>query len=70
MFYGPPELAQIDNSKEFKGMCLILLKRFSIYVVYGQPRYPQAQGLIKQANGVTKTKLAAYIREMGISKNK
>ena len=70
MFCGPPEIAQMDNGKEFKGICLILLKRFGIHVVYGRPRHPQAQGLVEQANGVAKVKLGAYLKEMGIAKNK
>ena len=70
IFCRPPELAQMDNDKEFKGMCLILLKGFGIHVVYGRPRHPQAQGLVEQANGVAKVKLDAYLKEMGISKNK
>ena len=65
MCFGPPEITQIDNSKEFKGVCLILLKRFSIYIVHGQPRRPQTQGLVEQANSVAKTELAACLREIG-----
>ena len=65
MGFGPPEIAQMDNSKEFKGVCLILLKRFGIRIVHGRPRRPQTQGLVEQANGVAKTKLAAYLREIG-----
>ena len=65
MCFGPPEIAQMDNGKEFKGICLLLLKRFGIPIVHGRPRRPQTQGLVEQANGVAKTKLSAYPREMG-----
>ena len=65
MFAGPPEIVQMDNGKEFKGVCLLLLKRFGIRIVNDRSRRPQTQGLVEQANGVAKTKLAAYLREMG-----
>ena len=65
MCFGPPTVAQMDNGKEFKGLCLILLKRFGIPIVNGRPRRPQTQGLVEQANGVAKTKLAVYLRELG-----
>ena len=65
MFCGEPEITQADNGKEFKGACLILLKRFSIRIINGQPRRPQTQGLIEQANSVAKTKLSAYLWELG-----
>ena len=35
MCFGPPEVAQMDNSKEFKGLYLILLKRFGIRIING-----------------------------------
>ena len=63
--FGPPEIAQMDNGKEFKGVCLLLLKRFGIRIIHGRPRRPQTQGLVEQANGVAKLKLGAYLREMG-----
>ena len=68
MCFGPPEIAQMDNGKEFKGACLLLLKRFGIRIVHGRPRRPQTQGLVEQANGVAKTKLAAYLKEMGTTR--
>ena len=64
MCFGPPEIAQIDNGKEFKGVCLLLLKRFGVRIVHSRPRRPQTQGLVEQANGVAKTKLGAYLREI------
>ena len=65
MFCGKPEITQADNGKEFKGACLILLKRFGIRIINGQPCRPQTQGLIEQANSVVKTKLSAYLWELG-----
>ena len=65
MCFGSPQIAQMDNGKEFKGVCLLLLKRFGIRIVHGRPRRPQTQGLVEQANGVAKAKLAAYLQEMG-----
>ena len=63
--FGPPEILQIDNGKEFKGACLILFKRFGIRVIYGRPRRPQTQGGVEQANGTVKTKISSYLAENG-----
>ena len=41
IFYEPPEIAHIDNSKEFKGTYLLLLKRFSMRIINGRPHQPQ-----------------------------
>ena len=35
MCFRPPEIVQIDNGKEFKGLALILLKRFGIRIING-----------------------------------
>ena len=64
MFCGEPEIAQLDNGKEFKSACLMMLKRFGVRIINGRPRRPQTQGLVEQANGVVKTKLGVYLREM------
>ena len=68
MFCAEPEILQMDNGSEFKGVCLMLLKRFGIRVINGRPRRPQTQGLVEQANGVAKTKLGVYLREMVTNK--
>ena len=68
MFCGEPELIQMDNGSEFKGVCLMLIKRFGIRVINGRPRRPQTQGLVEQSNGVAKTKLGVYLREMATKK--
>ena len=65
MCFGPPEIVQMDNGNKFKGLALILLKRFGICIINGRPRSPQTQGLVEQSNSVAKTKIAAYLREMG-----
>ena len=66
MFYGAPEITQMDNSKEFKGVCLMMLKRFGICIINGRPRQPQTQGCVEQANSTAKTKLGGFLREIGI----
>ena len=66
--FEPPEIAQIDNSKEFKGAYLLLLKRFNIQIVHGRPRRPQTQGLVEQANSIAKIKLAAYLKKISTTK--
>lgn len=58
--YGMFDICQCDNGKEFKGACLILLKRYGIRVVNGRPRSPQTQGLVEQANSVAKAKIRAW----------
>ena len=47
MFYGEPEIFQMDNGKEFQGAILILLKRFGIHTIDGGPRRPQTQVLVE-----------------------
>ena len=61
MFYGPPEIAHMDNGKEFKGACLMLLKRFGIRIINGRPRRSQTQGSVEQGNYVAKTKLGTHL---------
>jgi hypothetical protein len=58
-FY-PPKILQCDNSKEFKGAVLILLRKYRIKLINGVPRTPQTQGLVEQANGVVEQKIAAW----------
>ena len=33
--FGPPEIVQMDNGKEFNGICFLLLKRFEVCIVNG-----------------------------------
>ena len=56
-FLGCPEICQSNNSKESKGLLLILLKRHGIRIIYSRSRTPQTQGLIEQGNTVVKNKL-------------
>jgi hypothetical protein len=56
----PPEIAQMDNGREFKGALLRLIRRIGSQVVNRSPRYPQSQGLVEQANGVMEHKLRAW----------
>ena len=65
--YGPPEMLQSDNGSHFKGAVDYLLKAHGIKVKHGQPRNPQVQGLLKQANGVVRSRLAKWKTETGSS---
>jgi hypothetical protein len=56
---------QCDNGKEFKGVLLILLRKYGTQIVNGAPRSPQTQGLVEQANGVVETKLRAWKMDNG-----
>jgi len=58
---GIPRILQCDNGVEFKGVLLILLKKYGIKIINGRARHPQTQGLIEQANGVVKTKLRFWL---------
>jgi len=49
-----PKILQCDNSKEFKGVLLVLLKKYGVKIINRRPRYLQTQGLVEQANGVVK----------------
>jgi hypothetical protein len=60
---GIPHIIQCDNGKEFKGVLLILLKKYGIKIVNGCPRHPQTQGLVEQANRVMKIKLSCWLKE-------
>jgi len=54
---------QCDNGVEFKGVLLILLKKYGIKIINGRPRHPQTQGLVEQANGVIKVKLCCWLAD-------
>ena len=61
------EILQSDNGGEFKGVCLELMRRYGIKVINGRPRTPRTQGLIEQANGTVKTRIASWKRTYGSS---
>jgi hypothetical protein len=56
----PPKIVQADNSREFKGVLLILLRKYRIQIINGAPRSSQIQSLVKQTNRVIETKLRAW----------
>jgi len=58
--FEPPEILQCDNGREFKGVLLILLKKYGVKVINGRPRTPSTPGLVEQANGTVKTHLRAW----------
>ena len=61
-YFGIPELIQSDNGTEFQGACSDLLQVFGIKVINGRPRTPRTQGLVEQANGTVKKKIASWKR--------
>jgi len=63
--FEPPAILQCDNGREFKGVLLILLKRYGVKVINGRPRTPSTQGLVEQANGTVKTRLRAWKEDTG-----
>jgi transposase InsO family protein len=49
--FGPPQILQCDNGKEFKNSKLIeFSKNKKIILINGKPRYPQSQGKIERFN--------------------
>lgn len=65
--FGIPEIIQSDNSTEFLGVYLELLRIYRIKVINGRPRTPRTQGLVEQANGIVKKKIASWTRTHGIN---
>lgn len=61
------DILQSDNSSEFKGVCLELVKSFGIHLINSRPRTSQTQSLVKQANGTVKTCINAWKRTHGSS---
>ena len=61
------EILQSDNGSEFKGICLELIRRYGVKVINGRPRTPRTQGLVEQANGTVKTRIASWKRIYGSS---
>jgi hypothetical protein len=59
-YVEPPEIVQCDNGREFKGVLLILLKKYGVKVIHGQLHTSSTQGLVEQANGTVKTRLRAW----------
>jgi len=41
--FEPPEILQFDNGREFKGVLLILHKKYGVKVINGRPRTPSTQ---------------------------
>lgn len=70
-FYALPDKTAAGVAKsvaqllgaEFKGVLLILLKKYGVKIINGRPRHPQTQGLVEQANGVMKTKLRCWLAD-------
>jgi len=60
---GIPKIIQCDNGKEFKGVLLILLKKYEIKILNRRPRNPQTQSLVEQAKDIMKTKLRFWLEE-------
>lgn len=56
----PPTYLCCDNGEGFKGVLLVLLKKYGIHVKNGCPRTPQTRGLAAQADNTVRRKLAAY----------
>lgn len=65
MAFGPPKIIQCNNEKEFKGALLLVLKKHGIELVNSNPRLPQTQGLVEQANGAVERKITAWKMENG-----
>ena len=68
MVFGPPKIGQMDNGTEFKGACKLLLDAYGVKIINGRPRTPRTQGLVEQANGITKQKIRAWKRQNGTAK--
>ena len=65
--FGIMDIMQSDNGNEFKGVCEELLKRYGVKVKNGRPRTPRTQGLVEQANGVVKRRIASWKRTTGLN---
>ncbi len=65
MAFGPPKIIQCNNGKESKGALLLVLKRHGIKLINNNPRLPQTQGLVEQANGVVEHKIKAWKMKHG-----
>jgi hypothetical protein len=63
--FGIPEITQCDNGKEFKGLCLALIRKYGIKLINGKPRCPRTQGLVEQGNGTVKARLTKWKRSTG-----
>ena len=59
------EIMQSDNGTEFKGVCEEIFLRYGIKVTHGRPQTPRTQGLVEQANGTVKKRIAAWKRQTG-----
>ena len=66
--FEPPVILQCDNGGEFKGVLLILLRKYGIKVINGRPRTPTTQGFIEQANGTVKRRMRALKIDLNSNK--
>lgn len=64
-FFGALKILQCDNGQEFKGVLLILLKKYGIKVINDRPRTPSTQGLVEQENGTAKTIIRSQKTDLG-----
>ncbi len=65
MAFGPLKIIQCNNGTKFKGALLLVLKRHGIKLINSNPRSPQTQRLVEQANGVVENKMKAWKIENG-----
>ena len=64
-YFGLPSILQSDNGKEFKNKTVAeLIDEWddNCECIYGRPRHPQSQGLVKQSNGTAEMMIAAELK--------
>ena len=54
------KILQCDNDREFKKVCLQLLKNYEIKMINDRSRTSRTQKLIEQTNKIVKTRIAAW----------
>jgi len=65
--FGPPEVLQSDNGREFDNQLFDELKERckGMQIIRGRPRHPQTQGSVEAANKMVERKLASSFEETG-----
>ncbi|XP_063600553.1 uncharacterized protein LOC134776736 [Penaeus indicus] len=63
LLFGPPAILQSDSGSEFTAQVISELKELwpQLILVHGNPRHPQSQGSVEQANGDIKDMLRAWM---------
>lgn len=68
--FGPCMVLQSDNGREFDNVVVkTLMKKWKVKIIHGQPRHPQSQGLVEQANSTVRARVGKCLLDSSMARN-